>query len=77
MFSKINLANNALPKVYGYINIIDLNISFVLLCHETEFLYALNYLWLSILVFLPGESHGQRSLAGHSPWGDKESGMIE
>ena len=23
-------------------------------------------------VFLPGESHGQRSLAGHSPWGCKE-----
>ena len=25
------------------------------------------------LVFLPGESHGQRSLAGYSPWGHKES----
>ena len=24
-------------------------------------------------VFLPGESHGQRSLAGYSPWGRKES----
>ena len=23
-------------------------------------------------VFLPGESHGQRSLAGYSPWGHKE-----
>ena len=23
----------------------------------------------STLVFLPGESHGQSSLAGHSPWG--------
>ena len=22
-------------------------------------------------VFLPGESHGQRSLAGYSPWGHK------
>ena len=22
-------------------------------------------------VFLPGKSHGQRSLAGHSPWGGK------
>ena len=27
--------------------------------------------------FLPGESHGQRSLAGHSPWGPKESDTIE
>ena len=23
-------------------------------------------------VFLPEESHGQRSLAGYSPWGHKE-----
>ena len=22
--------------------------------------------------FLPGESHGQRSLAGYSPWGSQE-----
>ena len=28
-------------------------------------------------VFLPGESHGQRSLAGYSPWDHKESGMTE
>ena len=28
-------------------------------------------------VFLPGESHGQRSLLGYSPWGHKESDMIE
>ena len=25
----------------------------------------------SLQVFLPGKSHGQRSLAGHSPWGCK------
>ena len=25
------------------------------------------------LQFLPGESHGQRSLVGYSPWGCKES----
>ena len=28
-------------------------------------------------VFLPGESYGQRSLAGCSPWGCKESDMTE
>ena len=28
-------------------------------------------------VFLPGESHGQRSLAGYSPWGGKEMDMTE
>ena len=26
---------------------------------------------------LPGESHGQRNLAGYSPWGHKESDMTE
>ena len=28
-------------------------------------------------VLLLGESHGQRSLAGHSPWGHKELDMTE
>ena len=28
-------------------------------------------------VFLPGKSHGQRSLAGYSPWGYKESDTTE
>ena len=33
--------------------------------------------WQPTPVFLPGESHGQRSLAGYSPWGCKESDMTE
>ena len=33
--------------------------------------------WLSTPVFLSGESHGQRSLAGCSPWGQKESDTTE
>ena len=33
--------------------------------------------WQPIPVFLPGESHGQRSLAGYSPRGPEESGMTE
>ena len=28
-------------------------------------------------VFLPGESHGQRSLVGYSPWGRKKLDTIE
>ena len=28
-------------------------------------------------VFLPGESHGQRSQAGYSPWGYKKSDTTE
>ena len=33
--------------------------------------------WLPSLIFLPGESHGQRSLVGYSPWGRKESDTTE
>ena len=33
--------------------------------------------WQPTLVFLPGESHGQRSLAGYSPLGHKESDTNE
>ena len=33
--------------------------------------------WQSTLVFLPGESHGQRSLAGYSPGGRKELEVTE
>ena len=33
--------------------------------------------WQPIPVFLPGPSHGQRSLVGYSPWGRKESDMTE
>ena len=33
--------------------------------------------WLPIPVFLPGESHGQRSLVGYSPWGQKELDTTE
>ena len=33
--------------------------------------------WQPTLVFLPGESHGQRSLTGYSPWSLKELNMTE
>ena len=33
--------------------------------------------WQPTPVFLPGESHGQRSLVGYSPWGCKESDTTE
>ena len=33
--------------------------------------------WQSTPVFLPGKSHGQRSLVGYSPWGRKELDMTE
>ena len=33
--------------------------------------------WLPIPVFLPGDFHGQWSLAGYSPWGSKKSDMTE
>ena len=47
------------------------------------FLFVYNYLmlfqrrqWHPTSVFLPGEFHGQRSLAGYRPWNCKESDTI-
>ena len=36
-----------------------------------------NMKWHPIPVFLPGNFHGQMGLAGHSPWGYKESDTSE
>ena len=33
--------------------------------------------WQPTPVFLPGKSHGPRSLVGYHPWGGKESDMTE
>ena len=33
--------------------------------------------WQLTPIFLPGESHGQRSLVGFGPWGRKELDMTE
>ena len=33
--------------------------------------------WQCTPIFLPGESYGQRSLVGYSPWGHKESDKAE
>ena len=33
--------------------------------------------WLPTAVFLTGEFHGQRSLAGYNPWGPKELDTTE
>ena len=35
------------------------------------------YAWQPTPLFLPGESHGQGSLAGYSPWGLKVSDMTK
>ena len=42
--------------------------------HQEDFLEKRK---LPTPVFLPGESHGQRSLVGYSPWGGKQSDMTE
>ena len=49
--------------------------------HFTPFthfiLYRWRRKWQPTPVLLPGESHGQRSLAGHGPWGRRESDTTE
>ena len=39
--------------------------------------YSMRREWQPTPVFLPGEYHEQRSLAGYSPWGHKESDTTE
>ena len=49
--------------------------------HFTPFTHFILYhwrrKWQPTPVFLPGESHGQRSLAGHGAWGCRESDTTE
>ena len=33
--------------------------------------------WATVHGVVPGESHGQKSLVGYSPWGRKESDTTE
>ena len=33
--------------------------------------------WQPTPIFLPGEAYGHRSLVDYSPWGHKESDMVE
>ena len=40
-------------------------------------LWGLEKEWQPTPVFLPGKSHGQRSLEGYSPWGHKKSDTAE
>ena len=42
-----------------------------------ECCWSLRRAWQPTPVFLPGESHGQGSLASYSPWGCKESDTTE
>ena len=42
-----------------------------------SFYYNVKRKWQPTPVLLPGKLHGQRSLAGYSPWGRKESDTTE
>ena len=57
------------------------SIGSISLQHHTEYFLYPKILWRrkwqSTPVFLPGESHGRRSLVGYSPWGRKESDTTE
>ena len=55
--------------------------SFTSRCNFTVNMYPCYFSWrreqLPPPVFFPGDSHGQRSLAGYSSWGFKESDTTE
>ena len=50
---------------------------FMLLCVYTHTHTHMRRVWQPTPIFLPGEFHGQGSLAGYSPWSRKESNMAE
>ena len=50
---------------------------FTSLTSSLHSLYHWRRKWQPTPVFLPGESHGQRSLAGHGPWSRRELDMTE
>ena len=52
-------------------------LSFLLHVSDYGFSMLRRRKWQPTPVFLPGKSHGQRSLAGYSPWGHKESHTTE
>ena len=49
------------------------SVQFDLLCGE----YPWKRKWQPTPVFLPGESHGERSLAGYSPWGQHSQTLLK
>ena len=51
--------------------------AFNALIFSATILFPWSRKWQPTSVFLPGESHGRKSLAGYSPWGCKESDMTE
>ena len=65
--------------ILSFLNVEFQASSFTLLFHFLShiFMYVWRRKWQATPEFLPGESHGQRSLVGYSPWGCKESDMTE
>ena len=74
-------------KFHGWRNLVDCSpwgrkeLDMTEWIHFTHFPHVIFYhcrrKWQPTPVFLPGESHGQRGLAGHGPWGRRESDMAE
>ena len=57
----------------------DIDVNLLLIFVQRICIHTYNWRrkWQPTPVILPGEFHGQRSLAGYSPWGCKESSMTE
>ena len=64
--------------VYFYLQLVDLFLlCYLLYCWFLIVCFKWRRKWQPTPVFLPGESHGQRSLVGCCPWGRTESEMTE
>ena len=72
---KVGPRPNSLPMYSSYLKIGSFGKLFET---RSSWIYGLRErAWQPTPVFLPRKSHGQRSLAGYSPWGLKESDKTE
>ena len=68
----VSKKNRAMPYLSTFVH------GFLLPCIILSYLlYPWRRTWQPTPIFLPGESCGQRSLVGYSPWSLKELNMIE
>ena len=78
----VTLSLNSIAEASPQVNLVVPTVRTHLQCRRPEFDPWVGKIlwrraWQPTPVFLLGESHGQRCLAGYSPWGRKESNTTE
>ena len=77
LFCLLTFTNYSCMQIYNFGPSSDIWLYFYDCTYNSSTYLEWGGKWQPTVVFLPGESHGQRSLVGYSPRGRKESGMTE